>query len=66
MSDAGDRRAVIEAAAKINGSELEAEHWFASCEIAEFGGATALQLVDEGKAQAVLKYIESISAGAAG
>jgi hypothetical protein len=34
--------------------------------IAEFGHRTALQLVEMGKVQAVIDYIESHSAGATG
>ena len=45
------------------GSELMAYAWFRSEPLAGFDGRTAMQLVQEGKAQQVLEYIDAVDAG---
>jgi len=45
------------------GSELMAYAWYRSEPLPGFDGRTAMQLVQEGKAQQVLEYIDAIDAG---
>ncbi|MCC5969164.1 MAG: DUF2384 domain-containing protein [Pararhodobacter sp.] len=45
------------------GSELMAYAWFRSEPLPGFDGRTAMQLVQEGKAQQVLEYIDAVDAG---
>jgi hypothetical protein len=62
----GDVTAVLDAAEKLCGSHDEAVAWYNSHGIHDLGGITASRAVEQGSAKAVLDYIESISAGAAG
>jgi hypothetical protein len=57
---------VLSAAHALNGDIDSALFWFRNQPIAEFDHLTAMQLVQQGKVQAVIDYIESISGGAAG
>lgn len=57
---------VLTAAQDITGDQLRAIYWFVNAPIADFDYRTADQLVREGKAQAVIDYIDSVSGGAAG
>jgi len=57
---------VLSAAHALNGDIDRALFWFRNQPIAEFDHLTAMQLVEQGKVQAVIGYIESISGGAAG
>ena len=45
------------------GSELMAYAWYRSEPLPGFDGRTAMQLVQEGKAQPVLEYIDAVDAG---
>lgn len=44
-------------------SELMAYAWYRSEPLPGFDGRTAMQLVQEGKAQQVLEYIDAVDAG---
>ena len=57
---------VLSAAYSLTGDIDRALFWFRNQPIAEFDHLTAMQLVEQGKVQAVVDYIESISAGVAG
>lgn len=57
---------VLSAAHAMTGDVDRALFWFRNHPIADFGHRTPLQLVEEGKAQSVIDYIESVSAGASG
>lgn len=57
---------VLSAACELCGDPERAVGWFKGHEIADFGGKTPMQLCQEGKAQTVRDYIESLSAGASG
>ncbi len=61
-----DVTAILDAAEKLCGSHSEAVMWHNSHGIPDLGGITSAQAVEQGKAKAVLAYLESISAGAAG
>lgn len=45
------------------GSDLMAYAWYRSEPLQGFDGRTAMQLVQEGKAQQVLEYIDAVDAG---
>jgi uncharacterized protein (DUF2384 family) len=45
------------------GSELMAYAWYRSEPLPGFDGRTAMQLVQDGKAQQVLEYIDAVDAG---
>ena len=57
---------VLSAAHELTGDIERALFWFRNQPIADFSHHTAMQLVEQGKVQAVIDYIESISGGAAG
>ena len=57
---------VLSAATSLTGDVDRALFWFRNEPIAEFDHLTAMQLVEQGRVQAVVDYIESISSGAAG
>ncbi len=59
-------RELVEVLNKVQprfGSELMAYAWYRSEPLSGFGGLTAMQLVQEGKAQQVLEYIDAVDAG---
>ncbi|MEO0380509.1 MAG: MbcA/ParS/Xre antitoxin family protein [Pseudomonadota bacterium] len=59
-------RALVEVINKVQprfGSALIAYAWFRSEPLAGFDGRTAMQLVQDGQAQAVLDYIDAVDAG---
>lgn len=58
--------AVINAAACLSGDAAKAVDWYHNEPLAVFDSKTAEQLVSEGRAQDVLRYIASLEAGAAG
>ena len=62
----GDVVRVLSAATSLTGNVDRALFWFRNEPIADFDHLTAMQLVERGKVQAVVDYIESISVGAAG
>jgi hypothetical protein len=57
---------VLSAAHELTGDIDRAVFWFRNHPIPDFGHRTAMQLVEMGKVQAVIDYIESRSAGATG
>lgn len=57
---------VLSAVHALTGDIDRALFWFRNQPIPEFDHLTAMQLVGQGKVQAVIDYVESISAGAAG
>jgi hypothetical protein len=57
---------VLSAAHALTGDIERALFWFRNQPIADFDHFTPMQLVEQGKVQAVIDYIESISAGASG
>jgi len=59
-------RELVEVLNKVTprfGSELMAYAWFRSEPLPGFDGQTAMQLVQAGKAQQVLEYIDAVDAG---
>jgi uncharacterized protein (DUF2384 family) len=59
-------RELVEVLNKVQprfGSELMAYAWYRSEPLSGFDGRTAMQLVQEGRAQQVLEYIDAIDAG---
>lgn len=57
---------VLSAAHALAGDTDRALFWFRNQPIPEFDHLTPMQLVERGKVQALIDYIESISSGAAG
>ena len=57
---------VIAAATDVKGDTEAATYWYRNQPLAPFGYKTAVQVVSEGKADEVIRYIESIEAGAGG
>lgn len=57
---------VLSAAHALTGDIDRALFWFRNQPIADFDHFTPMQLVEQGKVQAVIDYIESISGGASG
>lgn len=67
MQDAiADVGRVLRAAQTLSGDIDRTLAWFRNQPIEEFDHFTPMQLVEQGNAQAVIDYIESISAGPAG
>lgn len=59
-------RELVEVLNKVEprfGSELMAYAWYRSEPLPGFDGRTAMQLVQEGKAQLVLEYVDAVDAG---
>ena len=68
LSDPKQRRLreLVEVLNKVEprfGSELMAYAWYRSEPLPGFDGRTAMQLVQDGKAQQVLEYIDAVDAG---
>jgi hypothetical protein len=57
---------VLSAAHALTGEIDRALFWFRNQPIAEFDHFTPMQLIEQGKVQAVIDYIDSISGGAVG
>jgi uncharacterized protein (DUF2384 family) len=57
---------VLSAAHALNGDIDRTLFWFRNHPIPDFGHRTPMQLVEAGKVQAVIDYIESLSGGASG
>lgn len=57
---------VMGAAAEVNGSFQDAAFWFRNEPISAFDFKMPEQLVSEGRAEDLLRYVQSLSAGAAG
>lgn len=57
---------VLQAAADLRGDVDEALFWFKNHPIRDFDRKTADRLVAEGKAEAVMRYLRSLEAGATG
>jgi hypothetical protein len=57
---------VIRAAADLSGDVNRALFWYRNEPLQSFGYKTAEQLVSDGRTEDLLRYIESLEAGAAG
>ena len=57
---------VLSVAHSFSGDFNKAIFWFRNHRIADFGHQTPMQLVERGKAQSVIDYVESLEAGASG
>ncbi|MCG7602127.1 DUF2384 domain-containing protein [Halomonas sp. McH1-25] len=57
---------VMSAAAELNGAFQDAAFWFRNEPISAFDFKTPEQLVSEGRAEDLLRYVQSLIAGAAG
>jgi hypothetical protein len=57
---------VLSAAHALNGDLDRALFWFRNQPIPEFDHFTPMQLVEQGKVQALIDYLDSIGGGAAG
>ena len=57
---------VLSAATSLNGSISAAVFWLKNQPIADFGHRTPRQLIQAGKTQSLVDYIESLDAGATG
>ena len=66
MNTMTDREAVLSAATELNGDLAAASAWYSSETLSAFGGRTPAQLVDEGRVDDVLRYIEVLDAGFCG
>lgn len=60
-----DMERVIDAATQVSCDRIKAERWLAE-PIEAFGGKTGLQLVSEGRADALIGYLESFASGFVG
>lgn len=66
-NDVAMRAAILERVAVLNGGDARrAEIWYSSCLLHELGGKTAADYVASGLGDGVLRYVESLSAGATG
>jgi hypothetical protein len=61
-----DREIVFRAAEELGADPAVAAAWYSSDSLPVFDGKTAEQLVAEGRASDVLRYIEVLGAGFAG
>jgi len=61
-----DALAVIRAATLVSGDLQKAVSWYFTDRLDVFDGLTAEALVLQGRARALLRYVESLEAGAAG
>lgn len=66
MTVSDDRKTVMDAATALAGDPLRADRWFRTQPIPELSGKTAEQLVLEGRAADVLKYIAMLETGSTG
>lgn len=57
---------VIHAATTVSGDTNKALYWYRNQPLQPFGFKTAAELVSDGKTEGVLKYLDSIDAGASG
>lgn len=55
--------AVLKAATEVTGCRSKALRWMEAQELSPFGGKTAAKLVEEGRVQDVIDYIEHLSHG---
>lgn len=62
----GDVVRVLSAASQLTGDVDKALFWFRNQPIPEFGHRTPMQVIEQGKVQPLVDYIDSISAGPAG
>jgi uncharacterized protein (DUF2384 family) len=65
LFDADDLERVISAAESVSGDRAKAVEWL-SQPLATFDGKTSLQLVAEGRTDAVIGYLHSIASGFVG
>lgn len=66
MTVSDDRKTVMDAATALAGDPVRADRWFRTQPIPELSGKTAEQLVLEGRAADVLKYIAMLETGSTG
>ncbi len=66
MSTMTDRENVLRAATELNSDPAVASAWYSDEALSVFDGKTPAQLVAEGRAADVLRYIEMLSAGFCG
>lgn len=57
---------VLSVATQVTGDYRKAIFWFKNQPLSPFGHRTAMQVVQEGRAQDVIDYVESMSAGFGG
>jgi hypothetical protein len=57
---------VLDAAQELSGDKLKTLMWFSGSKIPDLGGHTPMELVEMGKADAVIAYLDSLHAGALG
>lgn len=57
---------VIQAAADISGNIEQASHWYKSSPVQSFNYKTPEDIVSEGRADDLIRYIQSLHAGFAG
>ncbi len=57
---------VLAAASRVNQDCERALFWFINHAIVEFNGQTAAELVQKGKAEAVISYLATLEGGATG
>lgn len=61
-----DESRVLAAATQLAGDRERALRWYEQEKLQLFGGSTAAQLVAQGRAEDLIRYIESLEAGPAG
>jgi hypothetical protein len=61
-----DMDRVLSAAHAFNGDIDRTLFWFRNHPIADFGHLTPIELVEQGKVQAVIDYVESLAGGSSG
>jgi hypothetical protein len=66
MSTMTDRENVVRAATDLNSDPAVAFAWYSNDALSVFDGKTPAQLVAEGRAADVLRYIETLGAGFCG
>lgn len=61
-----DREGILRAATALSGDPAVALEWYCSDQIAIFDAKTPEQLVNEGRCDDLLRYLQSLEAGFAG
>lgn len=62
----GDTVKVLAAACKVNEDCERTLYWFVNHPIVDFDDQTAAELVEKGKAEAVIRYLFTLESGATG
>lgn len=63
MSNVRDAILITSRISQWAGGTIQAIKWYTTYPVPAFGGKTAMQLVEEGKTDAVLEYLDSIENG---